>query len=387
MDTDRRIHQLIFAYLSKTISAEELDTLEKWVAECVEHRVLFDELCNQQLLKEDLQLYASFDTEEQWRILRSRSVGLRPAFYRQRKTWMSAAAVVLLLIGLGFMYFFRSSGEIPGEPLAENVIQPGKTQAVLLWGNGQKVNLGDLKDTCFMLGQQEEVKIGEHGELSYMSASLPEDAEIHTLQVPRGGEYKLMLSDGTKVWLNSASALSYPVHFTGGVRRVTLTGEAYFQVSRDAAHPFIVETQGMNIQVLGTSFNVMNYPEETHHMVTLVEGQVKVFVADPAEGCVLKPGEQAVVENAMTRVRKVNTKLYTLWWQDRFSFESEELEAVVRKLARWYDVEFFFVNPARKEKRFTGSIPKYSDISQVLAMIRMTTDIGFTIQGKTVLVQ
>lgn len=212
-------------------------------------------------------------------------------------------------------------------------------------------------------------------------------SEWHTLRIPKGGEYKIVLDDGTEIWLNSASELKYPAHFVGNERRVQLTGEAYFQVARNEAAPFIVETRDMDVKVLGTSFNVSVYEDEESCHATLVEGRVEVNDKVNGEKVVLTPGKQALLRGGEMTVREVNTKLYTLWRLDRFTFASEDMEGVIRKLSRWYNVDFFFANSSMKQKRFTGSLPKYADISQVLKMIEMTTDIKFEIKEHTIMIQ
>ena len=181
--------------------------------------------------------------------------------------------------------------------------------------------------------------------------------------------------------------MKYPAHFVGNERRVQLTGEAYFQVARNEAAPFIVETRDMDVKVLGTSFNVSIYEDEGSCHATLVEGRVEVNDKVNGEKVVLTPGKQALLQGKEMTVREVNTKLYTLWRLDRFTFASEDMEGVIRKLSRWYNVEFFFSNPSMKQKRFTGSLPKYADICQVLKMIEMTTDVKFEIKENTIIIR
>lgn len=175
-----------------------------------------------------------------------------------------------------------------------------------------------------------------------------------------------MLDDGTKVWMNSASELRYPIHFTGTERKVELVGEAYFDVAHDQEHPFIVTAGGVNVRVLGTSFNVLAYPDEQAVKTTLVKGGVKLEAEGLRQTVILSPGEQAVWENKQMNVRQVNTKLYISWIKDRFAFESEELDAVLRRLARWYNVDFRVENPEMRKKVFSGTIPKYEDVIKVL---------------------
>ena len=266
-------------------------------------------------------------------------------------------------------------------------IEQGGMRAVLITETGQQVVLQGLKDPCLNITGTETLNIREDGSLKYSLSALSSMSEWHTLRIPKGGEYKIVLDDGTEIWLNSASELKYPAHFVGNERRVQLTGEAYFQVARNEAAPFIVETRDMDVKVLGTSFNVSVYEDEESCHATLVEGRVEVNDKVNGEKVVLTPGKQALLRGGEMTVREVNTKLYTLWRLDRFTFASEDMEGVIRKLSRWYNVDFFFANSSMKQKRFTGSLPKYADISQVLKMIEMTTDIKFEIKEHTIMIQ
>ena len=181
--------------------------------------------------------------------------------------------------------------------------------------------------------------------------------------------------------------MKYPIHFSGKERRIILKGEAYLQVARNESQPFIVESGDMSIHVLGTSFNISNYTEDGKSLTTLIAGKIRIVMPDETKNITLQPGEQAIVEKGEISVKKVNTKLYSLWMKERFAFEKESIEQVIRKLSRWYNVSFTFADSKIKEKRFTGSIPKYSDISQVLKIIEMTTNIHFIIKDDMITIQ
>ena len=303
------------------------------------------------------------------------------------KVWGAVAAVVVAFVG-GLLYWQMTGSPQPEvKQVAIARIEQGGMRAVLITETGQQVVLQGLKDTCLNITGTETLNIREDGSLKYSLSALSSMSEWHTLRIPKGGEYKIVLDDGTEIWLNSASELKYPAHFVGNERRVQLTGEAYFQVARNEAAPFIVETRDMDVKVLGTSFNVSVYEDEESCHATLVEGRVEVNDKVNGEKVVLTPGKQALLRGGEMTVREVNTKLYTLWRLDRFTFASEDMEGGIRKLSRWYNVDFFFANSSMKQKRFTGSLPKYADISQVLKMIEMTTDIKFEIKEHTIMIQ
>lgn len=379
---EKDIHRLIMAYLRKEISDAEKERLNEWLDGEERHRQLFRELCDRQKVQEEVEQYALFDTEQAWLSLEQ---AMDRTLSRKKiwRLWQAYAAGVMLIIGVGLFWLYRT--EPAGTVVAEQKsIMPGETTAILVLENGQEIVLQGMKDTCLVLGKGEVLRVNREEELTYDVTVWQGGPERHILKVPRGGEYKITLDDGTEVWMNSASELSYPVHFTGLERRVRLSGEAYFQVARNEHMPFIVETKGMDIRVLGTVFNVMAYADESKSVVTLVEGKVQVQSAEEQTGVILQPGEQVAVGKEGMTVRQVNTKFATSWIHDRFAFEHEKMEEVMRKLARWYNVDFIFVNPDRKQKSFTGSLPKYADVSKVLKIMEMTTNVRFEVKGETI---
>ena len=385
---EKEIHELLLAYLQDDISEEEMIRLQGWLDENERHRKLLDELRDKEVLRQEIGAYASFDTSRRWIQLKEEMDKTPRKRRLLLRVWKSVAAVFVAAVAGGLLYWQITDS---ARPVEEQVlvaqIRPGETQAVLITGKGQQLLLQGLKDTCLDITGNETLKISKDGSLEYSLSSLSRMPEWHTLQVPRGGEYKIVLDDGTEIWLNSASELKYPAHFVGNERRVCLVGEAYFQVARNEAAPFIVETRDMDVKVLGTSFNVSAYEDEENSHATLVEGRVEVDDKINGEKVTLTPGEQALLQGKEMVVREVNTKLYSMWRLDRFTFASEDMEGVIRKLSRWYNVNFFFSNSSMKQKRFTGSLPKYSDISQVLKMIEMTTDIKFQVKGNTIIIQ
>ena len=387
MKVTKDIHELILSYLREDISEEEMSRLRVWLDENERHQRLLEELRDKDVLQREIGEYVSFDTSRRWGQLKE---AMEEPVRKGRsllKVWGAVAAVVVAFVG-GLLYWQMTGSPQPEvKQVAIARIEQGGMRAVLITETGQQVVLQGLKDTCLNITGTETLNIREDGSLKYSLSALSSMSEWHTLRIPKGGEYKIVLDDGTEIWLNSASELKYPAHFVGNERRVQLTGEAYFQVARNEAAPFIVETRDMDVKVLGTSFNVSVYEDEESCHATLVEGRVEVNDKVNGEKVVLTPGKQALLRGGETTVREVNTKLYTLWRLDRFTFASEDMEGVIRKLSRWYNVDFFFANSSMKQKRFTGSLPKYADISQVLKMIEMTTDIKFEIKEHTIMIQ
>ena len=387
MKVTKDIHELILSYLREDISEEEMSRLRVWLDENERHQRLLEELRDKDVLQREIGEYVSFDTSRRWGQLKE---AMEEPVRKGRsllKVWGAVAAVVVAFVG-GLLYWQMTGSPQPEvKQVAIARIEQGGMRAVLITETGQQVVLQGLKDTCLNITGTETLNIREDGSLKYSLSALSSMSEWHTLRIPKGGEYKIVLDDGTEIWLNSASELKYPAHFVGNERRVQLTGEAYFQVARNEAAPFIVETRDMDVKVLGTSFNVSVYEDEESCHATLVEGRVEVNDKVNGEKVVLTPGKQALLQGKEMTVREVNTKLYTLWRLDRFTFASEDMEGVIRKLSRWYNVDFFFANSSMKQKRFTGSLPKYADICQVLKMIEMTTDIKFEIKEHTIMIQ
>lgn len=385
MGEEKEIYELIVAYLREDISDEDMVILQEWLNQNEWHQKLLNELRDKAILRQDVNAFASFDTGKSWKSLEHKM--RKTLVKKSRGIFRWSAAAVIVLGGL-FSLLYLHNNEKPKDTSIEIAqIQPGETRAVLITGDGRQVSLQGMKDTALMFAANERVEIGKDGELRYSPSVESFIPEWHTLRIPRGGEFRITLDDGTEVWLNSASELRYPSHFVGEERRVELIGEAYFKVARNETAPFIVDTKDMDVRVLGTSFNVSVYPDEEKSHATLVEGRVEVKNKMNGKNVLLEPGEQALLQGEKMDVRKVNTKLYSIWRLDRFTFSSEDMEGVIRKLSRWYNVNVFFENPSMKQKRFTGSLPKYTDISKVLKIIEMTTDIKFQVKGNTIIIQ
>ena len=209
----------------------------------------------------------------------------------------------------------------------------------------------------------------------------------HSLEIPKGGEYRLQLADGSRIWLNSESSLRYPVKFGLHRREIFLSGEIYLEVVPDTQRPFIVHTANRTIKVLGTRFNVRNYPTDSLWSTTLVEGKIQIGHNDTTY--ILKPGEQytASRQEGRPQISSVNPALYTSWISGKIIFHNERLEEIIRQLQRWYDFEVFFQQQEVKNYRFRGVLSRDMDIRQALDIIEETTDLKFDIKGKTILVR
>jgi anti-fecI sigma factor, fecR len=299
---------------------------------------------------------------------------------RLRVRYWSVAASIVLLIGLSYFGY----QQIPFHSEQKTYISPGKLQATITLANGQMV---DLHSGQQQLEEQDGTSIvQDSGCLVYSSVLSGKKTLYNTVSVPKGGEYRLCLSDGTKVWLNADSEIRYPVIFSKESRKVQLVGEAYFEVTADAHRPFFVQTTGGEIQVLGTGFNVRNYPEEDQTVTTLVHG--KVAYTDMANQIVvLTPGEQTIGQSGQqTILQQVNTDYYTSWKDGKYIFKSMTLEKIMQELSRWYDITVFYQHPEVKSFHFTGDLRRYEYVETFLQFLELGGDVRFDIKGKTVIV-
>ena len=295
--------------------------------------------------------------------------------------WVAAAAV--LMIGITSLLFRGGDTDIP-----QTDIVPGNAKATLVLNNGDIINLSGKENNEIVT--TEELSIRNNGsELQY---SLSENRRnnytnnYNELIVPKGGEFTLTLSDGTKVWLNSQSKLKYPVVFSTGSREVYLEGEAYFEVTKKPHHPFRVNAKdGVNIEVLGTSFNVRSYTDEDWVETVLEEGSVRMNRGK--DSVILRPGYKAVYQpNENIQVTSVNTELYTAWRHGQYIFTNESVENILKQLSRWYNIEVFYCNEAAKSVIFSGDVRKYDNITTLLEAMEIAGGVHFKINGNTLIV-
>ena len=264
---------------------------------------------------------------------------------------------------------------------------PGKSGAILTLASGEKVLLDSMSNgTVAMQGRTQLRKLG--GQLNYkaMDAALPASAVFYnTMTVPRGRTFKLRLEDGTMVWLNAGSTIRFPTAFTGKERKVELMGEGYFEVAKNASMPFKVEVNGMEVEVLGTHFNINSYNDEPAIRTTLLEGSVKINKNNTTS--LLKPGQQAEV-NSAGEVRIINNADIdeaVAWKNGIFNFEGNDIQSVMRQIARWYDVDIKYENISTAH--FMGTISRNVNMSEVLNMIALTGAVHFKVEGRTITVK
>lgn len=319
--------------------------------------------------------------------LQKSGLGLQP-LSRHLNIWsrIAAAAVVLVVFGLGlYLYNTRDQRKEAQHTLAEN-IAPGGNKAILTLATGEQVVLNDASEGEISRQSGISVRKANDGELIYtMVDEVEKIAENtnNTISTPKGGQYTIILSDGTKVMLNSASSLTFPTSFKQKDRSVELNGEAYFEVAHHHDKRFKVISGKQTVEVLGTHFNVNAYTDEVNIKTTLLEGAVKVST-DKSSASIM-PGEQAILsrnDGNMITKHRVNTAKETAWINGIFSFEGDDLKSVMRQVSRWYDVDVVYVG-ALNEEKYYGEISRTSKLSEVFKILELN-NVNFDVVGKTV---
>lgn len=306
-------------------------------------------------------------------------------------TKAAAAAIFIVLLGGGYFFWhnFQSRPQqvTAVQPLPDTTpdIIPGTNKAILKLADGTEIQLQHAaKGTLAQQGNATVVKL-DSGQLAYhFKEGMPQEQMMNTITTPKGGQYQLQLADGSKVWLNAASSLRFPASFTGGKRVVALTGEGYFEIAKNASMPFYVAVNGVQVQVLGTHFNVNAYEDETDLRTTLLEGSVRIFKG--TETAQLQPGEQAVVfpKGSISVNQNVNIEEVMAWKNGMFHFKSAGLETILRQAARWYNVDFRYEE--KISERFTGQISRNVNLSQLLQILELTGRVHFKQEGRTIVV-
>ncbi|MFQ9237410.1 MAG: FecR family protein [Bacteroides ovatus] len=376
------IARLIARYLSDEIGEEEQAELTRWRNESSENERLFQEICKEENIKQNMQKRQTFHVADGWE-------GVQRKIQRHRFRHLilnicKYAAIFIFPVAIATVAIYKSgNAPQPLSQVAEQIV-PGSKKAVLILDNGEAI---DLKSTS---GVELKEKDGtviqvDSTALNYQQAPArtSEKLAYNKVNVPRGGEYQLTLSDGSKVQLNSMSSIRFPVQFAQACRLVELEGEAYFEVSK-TGQPFIVQTKGMKIEVLGTTFNISAYANE-EYQTTLVSGSVKVQTENGSNR-ILKPSEQACITSGSNQinVRNVDTAFYTSWIHGKINFKDQRLDDIMKTLARWYDMDVVYENEATKELRFGCYVNRYNEITPLVKLLEQTGRVTVTVEGKTI---
>lgn len=367
---------LLYDYLSGSLSWEEMQQVESWLEESEANKVYF-----KGFRKDFLELRWGLRAElikgsaaQIWRRRHKRII-------RRATAWTAAAMCIL---SIGWLCVGRlQKEEVPVE-VAE--IVQGRKQAQLILSSGRSITL-DSHDCHLTEVNGTSIVVDTNGAVSYATQQHAGGEVLYnTMITPQGGEYTIVLGDGTQVWLNAKSELRYPVVFADNQREVYLKGEAYFEVERDDSKPFVVHAGDVCVEVLGTAFNVNNYHAGKIETV-LVEGCVGM--SNATSNVTLKPGQRgcAVADRREIQVEEVDVSIYTAWKDGYFVFEKQALEDVMEQLARWYNVEIFYMREAARHECLSGEMTRYKEICPLLYYFEKISDARFEIKGRTIVVK
>lgn len=325
---------------------------------------------------------AAYKQEQSWKEIEKELGGRNKSTkLRIMTVWRSVAAVVVIAMLAGAAYWLYSDVETKSPEL----VVPGKSIAYLEVNGKKKI---DLTQADTLLRFHETKALIDSGMITY-SAEQPKKVrnEYHNINVPRNGEYYVVLSDGTKVWVNSDSKIGFYSRFEDNKRVVDLQGEAYFEVAKDAKRPFYVKTNNMDVRVLGTHFNVKAYPDESFTYTTLSEGKVQVKMGE--EYALMDPNQQVVLNNGTGKYeqKEVDASIYSAWVKGKFIFKDEPLENIMLTLSRWYDVEVFYPNQDIKDELYSMSVNRYDDIEVLLKKMEKTGALRFELKKNALIVR
>lgn len=374
------IADLIVAFIKGEISREDLTILDEWMAESEENKALFVSFMDEVVFANQKKQPDPEQLEHIFQQMKMRKQQIRRR--RRIRLFSSVAASVVLLFSVLLYFNDQDDGfeAVPG-----STITVGKQMAYLLLPTGEKVVLQEHQQDTITTGEGHRQIILDNGRVEISGQDSVADEEYHVMEIPRGAEYKLTLSDGTRVWLNADSKLRFPAHFNSAKRYVELSGEAYFEVTRDELRPFIVHTDEVDVKVLGTEFCIRNYADKPV-LTTLVRGSVEVTDQQGWQS-VLKPGQQSVTSGGYSTVRNVETLYYTAWKDGYFIFENTPLAEIMEELSLWYNCQYFFQNPAAAELRITARLKKYDEIDVLLGILSKTNEIRMEKKGNAILIK
>ncbi|HET7116385.1 MAG TPA: FecR domain-containing protein [Hanamia sp.] len=385
-----RIHYLLDVYISKQATAAEESELMDWVLEAGEDSELRSyvlDTWNQYKPTEDLS-YVNWD-EIYSRIMQPPVVSTEPKVRKMRWFRLTAAAVVLVALTAGAYLYFNHNTQQPiaaTQPKQNDIAPPSGNKAVLTLADGTKIELDSSGNGTIALQGNVRIIKQSNGEIKY-TGSNTQEVSYNTLNVPRGSRpLSLVLSDGSKVWLNVGSSLTYPTAFTGNERKVKITGEAYFEVVHNEKMPFVVQNGDLTVRDLGTHFNVNTYEDEAAERITLLEGSVRITKNTLSE--LLKPGQQARINNNVNSIKVLNDvdlDEVMAWKDGKFMFDKNtDIGAIMRQISRWYNVSIEY--EGNINQRFWGSISKNVNVSQVLKILEATGGVKFSVEGNKIIV-
>ena len=390
---------LLVKWLRNDLTEKEKQAWERWLAESPDNRAFAERLQDPDLVMKELRLF--YETKDRILLKIRQQIPelnltvspIRPLYskrsgFRPGPLLKYAAAVLLLaVIGVLFWTHQKTTDPVAQTVPVQNIIQPGTNKVILTLGNGSKIILDSTQHGIVASDKGASILVKDN-QLSYQPDNASGEISYNTMTTPRGGQYKLLLPDGSAVWLNAQSSITYPVRFTGNERKVSITGEVYFEVVKDPVHPFIVDIHNKTfIEVLGTHFNVNTYEDENTIHTTLLEGSV--LIRNERDRQLLKPNQQARSGSNGT-IRLVSLDANDInevmaWKNGAFYFNEADIYTVMRQLARWYDFDINYEGPVKE--KFHLEMQRNTSIENVFRILEETRGVHFKIEGKKVTVR
>lgn len=382
---EEHINYLLQQFTAKTLSEAEREEL--LVLAENNTSLLSDEIVKMIIAEEE---HAVNVVEEKWNPVLNKILAVDKPSRSPKRILMNslkwAAAAVVFIV---FSFTAYLSLQKKKEHVFATDVAPGKNKAILTLADGKKISLSDAMNGDVAKEAGFSITKTADGQLVYNFVGLESvnDTRLNTISTPNGGEWQIKLPDGSIVWLNAASSIQYSLNIgTAKQRLVKLDGEAYFEVTKNATHPFIVETDKQSVEVLGTHFNINSYKDERITKTTLLEGSVRVSHNTTNESEVLKPGEQSLVSVSGMDIKEVDVDESIAWKKGYFMFNNERQESILRKVARWYNVEIEYADQDAKEVMYYGTVSRFEKISKVLRKFEQTGEVRFDIKGNKVIV-
>ncbi|KRT16588.1 hypothetical protein ASU31_07145 [Pedobacter ginsenosidimutans] len=382
---EERIHYLLQQFTAKTLSQAEREELLVLAENSTS--LLSDEIVKMIIAEEE---HAVNVVDEKWNPVLNKILAVdkptrSPKRILLRSLKWAAAAVVFIV----FSFTAYLSLQKKKEHVFATDVAPGKNKAILTLADGKKISLSDAMNGDVAKEAGFSITKTADGQLVYNVAGSEStnDTRLNTISTPNGGEWQIQLPDGSTVWLNAASSIQYSLNIGAAKQRVVkLDGEAYFEVAKNATHPFIVETDKQSVEVLGTHFNINSYKDELVTKTTLLEGSVRVSHKSTNESEILKPGEQSLVSISGIDIKEVNVDESIAWKNGYFMFDNERQESILRKVARWYNVEVEYADADAKNVMYYGTVSRFEKISKVLTKLEQTGQVRFDIKANKIIV-
>jgi len=380
-----RVAYLVAGFIRQSLTEAEHLELDEWVTASMDNQRLFERMIDEKNIDAGLKQLQSIDAKAALKKLKAKIDNPVRQKASVRSLWAYvAAAMVIVLVMIGFLMIGNKKEHIvkPDLITQSSDIPPGTNLATLTTADGSVIRLDSVKIGALNLHSNEVITKLDSGQLAYeANPSLVSHVDLYnTLTVPAGGQYKLVLPDGSRVWLNAASSLKYTIAFAGNKRTVELSGEGYFEITKDPAHPFEVRAGGSLVQVLGTHFNINAYANEPQVRVVLAEGSVKLN-----NTTILKPGEEGSVDGSgSVKTTQADVESTLAWTKGQFIFKQAPLDAVMRQVERWYNCEVIF--DANITDHFNASASRNVPVSKLLHFLEGTGTVHFRITDRRITV-